>query len=357
MSYPEPSRSPAIRIGDRVIGGGQPCFIVAEIGINHNGDVELAKEMIDAAAEAGADSVKFQNYRTEDFIADSSLTYEYHSAGRRIIESQFHMFKRYELSPRALQALKEHCDQRGVIFHSTPTNEQGVRDLVALGCPVLKNGSDFLSHLPLIQAMGRTGLPTVLSTGMATLADIEEAVQAFRSTGNDQLLLLHCTSRYPTPPGEVHLRKIPSLASYFQIPVGFSDHSEGWEAAAGAVALGACWIEKHFTLDKNLPGPDHRFSADPEEFRAQVRVVRAIEHRLGSSEIGHTESEGPNRRDFRLSCVVARPIPRGKALVDGDIVFRRPGWGLPPKEAPTLLGRRAKREMQPGEVIDPRDLE
>ena len=172
--------SRTISIGKRRIGGGQPCFIVAEIGINHNGDMKLARRMIDAAAAAGADAVKFQNYRTEDFILDRSLAYEYKSQSRRIRESQFEMFKRCELSTSQLRQLCAHCRKRGVIFFSTPTSADGVAELVRLGSPLLKNGSDCLGHLPLIRAMAKTGLPTVLSTGMATLAEIKEAVRAFR---------------------------------------------------------------------------------------------------------------------------------------------------------------------------------
>ncbi len=166
-----------VLIGTRLVGSGEPCFVAAEIGINHNGDLALAHRLIDAAADAGVDAVKFQNYRTEDFISDRSLTYEYISQGATVVESQYEMFKRYELSPGALCALREHCDRRGIVFFSTPSSEAGIADLVRAGAPVLKNGSDCLVHLPLIRAMGRTGLPAILSTGMATLAEIDDAAE------------------------------------------------------------------------------------------------------------------------------------------------------------------------------------
>ncbi len=341
----------AIQVGAHTIGPGFPCFLVAEIGLNHNGDLALAKRTIDAAADAGGDAVKFQNYRTEDFIADRSLTYEYISEGRSVVESQFEMFRRYELSRAAFRELKEYCDRRSVAFHSTPTSEEGVRDLGELGVPVLKNGSDYLTHLPIIRAMGRSGLPTVLSTGMATLAEIDEAVRAFRETGNTQLILLHCVSSYPAPPEDVHLRKIPVLAEAFGCPVGFSDHTAGIAAAIAAVAVGACWIEKHFTLDKALPGPDHRFSADPAELRALVEAVRTAERCLGQPSVGSTPSEILGRRDFRLSCVAASDLPAGHVLCEEDIAFRRPGTGVPPALASFLTGFRLLRGVSKGEVL------
>ena len=342
---------PALRVGTREIGRGAPSFLVAEVGINHNGDLDLARKMIDAAARAGADSVKFQNYRTEDFISDHALTHAYVSQGRPVVESQYDLFKRCELPRAALRALKEHCDERGVLFHSTPTSDEGIRDLIDVGVLVLKNGSDYLTHLPLIRAMGQTGLPTVLSTGMATPDEIDAASRAFRDTGNDGLVLLHCTSSYPTPASETNLRRIPALAAAYRCLVGFSDHTEGIEAAGGAVALGACWIEKHFTLDKNLPGPDHRFSADPAEFEALVKAVRRMEQSLGDPRLGPTPSEAQGRLAYRVSCVAARPLPAGHVLTDEDVVFRRPGTGVPPAQSHLLSGRALRRSVDAGGVI------
>lgn len=347
----------AIEIGTRRVGPGHHCFIVAELGINHNGDLDLAARMIDAAAEAGADAVKFQNYRTEDFVADRSLTYEYRSRGRRVVESQYDMFKRCELTPDRLRVLKARADARGVVFFSTPTSLETLADLLALGVPVLKNGSDFLTHLPLVAAMGRTGLPTIVSTGMATLAEIDGAVRAFRESGNDRLILLHCTSAYPAPPEDVHLRKIPALAAAFGLPVGLSDHSLGIVAAVGAVALGACCIEKHFTLDRDLPGPDHWMSSDPAELRQLVTAVRTLERQLGESRIGPAQSELDGRREYRLSCVAARPLERGHALEDKDIAFRRPGSGIPPFLVGALLGRRLARDVAEGHLFAETDVE
>lgn len=345
-----------IVVGNKKIGPGQPCFIAAEVGINHNGSVDAAIESIDAAAECGADAVKFQNYRTGDFISDRALTYEYVSQGKTVRESQYDMFKRCELPPADFVKLKLHCEKRGVIFFSTPTGEDGVADLIKMGAPLLKNGSDYLVHLPLIRSMAKSGIPTVLSTGMATLAEIDEAVRAFREAGGKDLVLLHCVSSYPTPPEDVNLRKIPALVAAFECPIGFSDHTWGIVAAVGAVALGACFIEKHFTLDKNLPGPDHRFSSDPAELKALVNAVRTMEKNLGRSAIEPSASEVTNRRDARLSCVASRSMQTGEKLTAPEIRFARPGTGYPPEAAPWLEGLTLKRTVKSGHVFNAADF-
>ena len=340
----------------RKIGAGQPCFLAAEIGINHNGDMALAHREIDAAAASGADGVKFQNYHTEGFLSDRSLTYEYISQGKTVVESQFDMFKRCELRPEALRELREHCDDCGVVFFSTPMDEDGVAELVRERVTLLKNGSDCLGHLPLIRSMARTGLPTVISTGMSTREDIDDAVQAFREAGGRDLILLHCTSAYPTPAADVNLRKIPALAEAYDCLVGFSDHTDGIVAAVGAVTLGACFIEKHFTLDKNLPGPDHRFSADPAEFRALVDAVRFVECSLGSAELEPAAAEEIGRREYRLSCVAARDLRAGQTLAIEDIAFHRPGNGLPPKMVNELVGRVTGKPIKCGSLLASEDL-
>jgi N,N'-diacetyllegionaminate synthase len=340
-----------VRIGDQWVGAGHPALLVAEIGINHNGDLALAREAIAAAADAGASAVKFQNYHTEDFVRNRDLTLTYRSSGRVVTEAQYDLFKRCELERDALAALRDMCAARGVLFHATPTSECGIADLIALGAPVLKNGSDYLAHLPLIAALGKSQRPVVLSVGMATLAEIDRAVTAFRATGNRDLVLLHCTSSYPTAVEDVNLRRIPALGKAFGCPVGFSDHSEGITAALGAVALGACWVEKHFTVDRGLPGPDHAFSADPAEFAALVTAVRQLERQLGNAHIAPTAGETENRAAFRLSCIAARDLPAGTVLTEDDIVFARPGTGLPPEDVERILGRTLACAVTGGDPI------
>lgn len=337
-------------------GSGRPCVLIAEIGINHNGDLALAEQMIMAAAAAGADAVKFQNYRTDDFISDRSLTYEYVSQGKQVVESQYDLFKRCELGTKALREMAAMCHRAGVTFFSTPTNPAGIRTAMQAGAPWLKNGSDYLGHLPLIRAMAKTGLPTLLSTGMATLAEIDDAVRAFRGAEGGELVLLVCTSSYPTPAADVHLRRIAAMRDAFGCPIGFSDHTEGIVAAVGAVALGACCIEKHFTLSRDLPGPDHRFSSEPAEFRRLVNAVREMEQSLGSPVLGFTEAELTGKAGFQLSCVAARELPAGRSLRAGDIAFRRPGSGLPPKAADWLRGRKLAHKVPRGHVFQPADF-
>jgi N,N'-diacetyllegionaminate synthase len=330
---------------------GRRTLLVAEVGINHNGDLDLARKSIESASQAGAKAVKFQNYRTEEFLSDRTLTYEYISQGDKVVESQFDMFKRCELKREWLPALKETCDQYNVLFLSTPTGKEGLQDLIRVGVPMLKNGSDCLQHIPLIQAMAQTGLPTIISTGMGSFEDIREAVEAYREAGGKDLILMHCTSVYPTPPADVNLRKIPALARAFNCPVGLSDHSAGVVAALGAVALGVRIIEKHFTVDRNLPGPDHRFSSDPAELKLLVHAVRELETCLGSELIAAASAESHGRVQYRLSCVAARDLPAGHVLTEADIAFRRPGYGLPPKEFAKLLGRRLPGPVENGYIF------
>lgn len=332
------------------------CLVIAELGLNHNGDMELACEAIQAAAAAGADGVKFQNYRTEDFITDRSLEIAYISRGRPITEPQYDLFKRCELNRDKIGMLKEECDRLNILFISTPTSADGVRDLLAIGAPLLKNGSDYLSHLPLIRCMGESGLPTILSTGMGTHEEIAEAVRAFRDTGNEQFVLLHCTSLYPTPPEEVNLARMPALADEFGCAVGYSDHTQGTIAAVGAVALGACIIEKHFTLDRNLPGPDHRFSMDPPELAELARQVRLMSRSLGSPQIAPAAAEWPSRDEYRLSCVAAEVLAAGRCLRAEDIAFRRPGTGMRPGLADRLIGRVLRHEAVRGHVFTDEDF-
>ena len=340
-----------IHASGREIGPGRPCFLAAEIGINHNGDLALARELIGAAARAGADGVKFQNYRTEDFLSDRSLLLSYTSGGQRITEPQWDLFKRCELRPEWLAELKRLCDESGIAFFSTPTSELGVRELVEIGAALLKNGSDFLTHTPLLEYMGRTGIPVVVSTGMAETEDVDEAVAAVHGGGRSPLMLLHCTSSYPTPPSAVNLRRMVSLQERYRVPAGFSDHTEGNVAAVQAVTLGACFLEKHFTLNHGLPGPDHWFSSTPQEFAELVEAVRAAEQRLGSGDIQPAATEAEGRRKYRLSLAAAMDLKAGTYFVPEMAVLRRPGTGLLPKNLWRLAGAVLARDMARGEPL------
>ena len=324
-------------------------IVVAEIGINHNGDISLAKESIAAAAEMGAKSVKFQNYSTEEFAKDKSVLFHYISQGKKISEPQYDMFKRCELTFEQLHELKIECDKYNVIFHSTPTGIGGINDLVKLGSKVLKNGSDFLTNYKIIEQMGMTQIPTVLSTGMASLAEIDDAVQVYKRTGNNKLMLLHCTSSYPAPINDVNLSRIHTLNQAFGLPIGFSDHTEGNIAAVCSVMYGARWIEKHFTLDKNLPGPDHWFSMDPKQLQSLVQDIRDASMVHGDNSFAFTQSEATSRLEYRLSCTASSDLAVGHYIESTDISYQRPGSGLPPSTSEYLVGLELKKPIKSGQ--------
>lgn len=350
-----------ISIDNRTIGEGHPSYIVAEIGINHNGDMNLAKEQIDIAAECGADAVKFQNFKVEDFLSSKDLKYTYENKSadgttKPVTETQWDMFKRVELTDDHLIELADYCQKKGISMHSTPTSLEGIRVLQKVGVPVLKNGSDFLPNLDLIREMGKTGLPTVLSTGMATISEIGEAVDAFYETGNKQLIILHCTSSYPTPDNEVNVSRVATIRNTWGVHAGFSDHSYGVSAAILSIVYGACWIEKHFTSDKSLSGPDHRFSMDGNELKELVRGIRAAETQIGTPTLGPTKSEVINREGFRLSCVAATSLEAGTALQKDQISYHRPGSGLRPALSNLLVGRKLKSNIAKGHVFTEKDF-
>jgi N-acetylneuraminate synthase/N,N'-diacetyllegionaminate synthase len=345
-----------IKINDRFIGDKQKVYVVAEIGINHNGNLELGKKMIQAAKLCGADAVKFQNYFTEDFILDNTIEYSYLSNDKKVVEKQFEMFKRYELSFDQLKQLKEFADDLEIDFFSTPTSKKGIDDLIKLNVKLLKNGSDFLQNLELIENMAATGIPLIISTGMANLSHIDEAVRAFESSGGKDLIILHCISQYPTPKEDVNLNKIPALKATFDYPVGFSDHTSGIVASIGAVALGACFIEKHFTISKSLPGPDHRFSCDPQELKELIQGIRFIEAALGNSKLGLVVNEKESSESFNLSCIANKDLLENHVIKETDVSFSRPGDGLSPKMKKILIGKKLKKNKNKGSKFDFNDF-
>ena len=345
-----------IKVGDKYIGNGHPCFIVAEIGINHGGNIKLAFRMIDAAKKSGADAVKFQNYRTEDFIRDRNIKYNYISKGKKITETQYAMFKRCEISFQDLKKIKAYCDRKKIIFFSTPTSIETLMELKRVRSPIIKNGSDFLTNLELISAMAKSKKPTVISCGMASIEEINEAIKSYKMGGGKKLILLHCTSSYPTPIKDINLNRISEMKKLFNYIIGYSDHSEGYLAAVGAVTLGACFIEKHFTLSKKLNGPDHRFSSDPKEFSELVKAVRNAEAAMGKYEINPVESELYGKKFFRLSCIALKNLNKGHKIKKEDIGFSRPGDGLPPKEKPNLIGKVIKRNIKKNNMILNKDI-
>lgn len=333
-------------IGDRLLKPGSVPYIVAEIGVNHNGDLLLAKKTIDAVVEAGADAVKFQTFRAEEFMADHEMTYEYDSGGERVSESMYEMFKRLELPESWHKELQAYAYAKGLEFLSSAADPPSVDLLIALGTPALKIASEDLINLPLVEYVARRHVPVILSTGMADQTEIDQAVAILRGAGCTDILLLHCVSLYPTPDEEANLLRMTSLRNRYRTLVGLSDHTLGCEAAIGAVALGAVLIEKHFTLDRALPGPDHALSSDPTELAELVTSVRKIAKQLGSPDLMPSPGEQGAHRQFRRSVVAAVDIPEGAIITPEMLCLKRPGNGIPPRELDNLVGKRARRYFQ-----------
>jgi N,N'-diacetyllegionaminate synthase len=339
------------QIGARQLRRGDAPFIVAEIGVNHNSDLGLAKETIDAAAKVGADAVKFQTFRAEEFMADRSHTYDYEENGRPVRESMYEMFKRLELPEEWHRELQEYSRSQGVEFLSSVADPQSADLLVSLGAPVLKIASEDLINLPLLEYLVSKKVPVILSTGMADQDEIDQAVGILRMGGCTELLLLHCVSLYPTPDEQANLLRMVSLEGRYQTLVGYSDHTRGIEAAIGAVALGACLLEKHFTLDRSLPGPDHALSADPDEMSRLIKGAHRVMRQLGSTELEPAAGEQVARRDFRRSIVAAVEIPQGEQVMLGALRLKRPGTGIPPRDMEKIIGKKVKRSIRIDEQI------
>ena len=338
-------------IGSRALEPGGIPYVVAEIGINFNGDLPLAKQTIEAAARAGADAVKFQTFRAEEFMADREMVYEYTSQGRIVREPAYAMFKRLQLPAAWHAELQAHARACGVEFFSSAADADAVRLLLELQVPVLKIASEDLINLPLLRGIAARRVPVILSTGMADRDEIDQAVGILRDGGCPQLMLLHCVSLYPAPDEQVNLRRIATLCELYGVPVGFSDHTVGCDAAVLAVALRAVLIEKHVTLDRTLPGPDHAFSSDPTELAELVRRVRKAAGQLGSSDLSPSSGERAARQQFRRSVVAAAAIAQDATITRPMLALKRPGTGLAPRELERLIGRRATRAFQPNEPL------
>jgi N-acetylneuraminate synthase len=328
-------------------------FVIAEAGVNHNGDPERAIALADAALAAGADAVKFQTFRAEDVVSASAPTADYQRTNTGAT-SQFDMIKALELDEAGHQRVARHCARIGLEFFSTPFSPAAVDLLLSLGVRRLKLPSGEITNRPLLQKAASAGLPLLLSTGMSTLEEVRTAVgwieqawdQGPRPRVHPALVLLHCTSAYPAPAEALNLRAVGALAAAFpSLPVGYSDHSQGIEAALAAVALGATVIEKHLTLDKTLPGPDHRASADPAEFSAMVTALRKLETMLGDGIKRPHPVEENTRAVARRSVVTTRALPAGHVLAASDLALRRPGTGIAPDQLDALPGRRLREAV------------
>ena len=320
-------------------------FVIAEAGVNHNGDMALARALVDVAAEARADAVKFQTFAVDRLVTRSAATAEYQRRALGGEPSQYEMLARLELSPADHEMLLAHCARRGIEFMSTPFDPESARFLKRLGVRRIKISSGDVTNLPMLEVVGALGLPVILSTGMADLDEVGAAVATLRAAGTTDLALLQCVSNYPADPALTNLRVMDTFARAFGTPVGLSDHSPGTAVAIAAAALGAAYVEKHFTLDRALPGPDHQASLLPDELRGLVQAIREVEAAMGDGVKRPAPSELPVRDVARKSLVAARDVPAGTALAPDDLVILRPGTGLSPAALPRVLGRRAARPI------------
>ena len=337
---------------NRYIGEDEPVFIIAEAGINHNGDINSAKKMIDAAKSVGVDAVKFQTFKAEEFITDVKQTYTYKSQGKEITESMLEMFKRYEFSEKNWIEIIQYCKEKDIIFFSTPQNPSDLDFLLTItDLPVIKVGSDDLTNLDLLKYYASKNKAMIISSGMAYLSEIEDAVLTVKDAGNEQLIVLHCVSSYPADPEEINMSKMKTIENAFNIITGFSDHTQGIEAAVLAVAFGAKVIEKHFTLDNNSAGPDHWFSSDTQELNQFVKAIRKTEKMIGQKVIVPTLKELKIRETCRRSIVAKENIDKNEKITEDKIEFKRPGTGLSPKFKEYFINKTVNNDIKAGSII------
>lgn len=329
-------------------------FIIAEAGVNHNADIAIAHRLIDAAAEAGVDAVKFQTAIPELVVTRYAQKADYQKETSRADESQLEMIKKLLFPLETHRDLKAYCEARGVVFFSTAFDPVSLEFLETLGPPYHKVPSGEITNLPFLRRIGGYRRPVILSTGMATLGEIEAAINVLEQsgTGRDRITVLHCNTEYPTPMIDVNLRAMQTIGDAFGVRVGYSDHTQGIEVALAAVALGATMIEKHFTLDRKLPGPDHKASLEPDELQAMVSAIRNIELAMGDGIKRPSSSESKNKNIARRSLVAAQVIRAGELFSEANLSAKRPGGGISPMRWDEVMGRTAPRNFLPDEMIE-----
>lgn len=327
-------------------------YVIAEAGVNHNGNFDLACRLADAARAAGADCVKYQTFQPERLVSRTAQKAEYQKANTGNADSQLEMLRALALSEDDFIRLKAHCEDIGITFLSTPFDLESLAFLDELGVPFWKIPSGEVNNLPYLLAIAKTKKPVVMSTGMCELAEIRAAVEVLKTNGTPEIKLLHCNTEYPTPFEDVNLRAMDTLRREFGVAVGYSDHTKGIEVPIAAAALGATIIEKHFTLDRNMEGPDHKASLEPQELAAMVSAIRNIEQAIGSAEKTASPSEKKNRDIARKSIVASRAIAQGELLTEENLTVKRPGSGISPMKWFEVLGTTARRNFEEDELIE-----
>lgn len=327
-------------------------LIIAEAGVNHNGKLDIALRLCDAAKEAGADVVKFQTWQTEKIITKNVAQAEYQTENTGKSESQYDMLKRLELSYEDFKKIKEHCDKIGIKFASTADEKWSLDFLIELGIPFIKISSGEVTNIPYLRYMGSKKMPVILSTGMSYLSDVDVAIRTLKEAGCPDITVLHCTTNYPCPYETVNLKAMLTLKNAFNLPVGYSDHTIGTDVSVAAVALGATVIEKHFTLDKNMEGPDHKASTEPEEFKKLVDGIRCIEKALGTGEKVPSNDEKKISEVVLKRIVTTKSISKGELFSEENVTVLRNDTGLPSSMWDYVIGTVAKKDYVSGEAVD-----
>lgn len=337
----------------------KPVLIIAEAGVNHNGDIELAKKLVDVAAEAGADIVKFQTFKTENLVSKDAKMARYQVSNTQKEDSQFNMLKKLELSSSDHDILIAHCKEKNIRFLSTAFDLESLDQLSDLGIQLFKVPSGEITNYPFLKKIGLKNREVILSTGMSSMLEIKEAIDLLVASGTklNNITVLHCNTEYPTPMEDVNLQAMNTIKKEFNVNVGYSDHTSGVEVAIAAVALGAQVIEKHFTLDKNMNGPDHKASLDPEELRQMVRSIRNIEKAMGSDLKEPSASELKNKSVARKSIHLASDLEKGHILTENDLIMKRPGDGISPMKINEVLGKKIKHSLSTDSKLKSEDLE
>jgi N-acetylneuraminate synthase/N,N'-diacetyllegionaminate synthase len=340
-----------IKLAKRTIGNNSPCYIIAEAGVNHNGDLSKALALVDIAAEAQVDAIKFQTYKTEELVDTLAPMAPYQKKNTCLEQTQYELLKALELTHDNYIELQRYCQSLGITFISTPFDIPSVDFLEKINIPFYKIPSGELTNHPFLQYIACKDKSIIMSTGMADLTEIELAVKAILSTGNKKIILLHCVSSYPADPKDVNLKSIQQLSSYFNLPVGFSDHTLGINVALAAVALGACVIEKHFTLDKTLPGPDHQASLEPDALKALVKGIREIEVAMGNSNKKPSISEIKIAKLVRKSIITKVDIKKETIITEEMLSAKRPGTGISPSEICKVINKAANIDIEKGTFL------
>jgi N,N'-diacetyllegionaminate synthase len=349
-------RVPAVEIAGREVGPGHPCFVIAEAGVNHNGSLDLALQLVDAAADAGADAIKFQTFTAEKVVSPAAPKAAYQQLNTGRSGSQLEMVRQLELTASQHRDIQAHCHDRGILFLSSPFDQESADLLVAMGVPALKIGSGEITNHEFLRHLAKQGLPLLLSTGMSSMHEVGNALAILRGSGSPQVALLHCVSNYPAAPVDCNLSAIDNMQKGFCLPTGWSDHTLGIHVSLAAAARGAAIIEKHLTLDKDLPGPDHAASIEPSEMRALVRGIRDIELAIGTGAKVPRASEQNTAAVARRSIHASHMIPADHEITRDDLVMLRPGTGIPADWIDRVLGRIVSRDIPAGHRISEEDL-